>query len=72
VLETTRGCENSLWNQQLVEETTLEQLDSLCDAKHDALLGARIPRNQLLVETPNEVVEDKEFGQVDVGRNSMV
>jgi hypothetical protein len=55
------------------EEATLEQLNKLCGIKHDVLMGARIPRRCLPIESLDvETTENIETKHVDVGKNSSI
>jgi hypothetical protein len=55
------------------ENATLEELNRLCGAKHDAFTKTRIPRRRLPMETiEGKIVEDREVGHVDLGRSYTV
>ncbi len=55
------------------EDVTLEQLNKLCATKHDIFSGSQIPWRSLPMDMIEvDVGENREMGQLEVGRNSIV
>jgi len=55
------------------EEAMLEQLNTLCGAKHDVLLRAKIPKRCFHVEPlKGEAIDDREIGKVEINKSSIV
>jgi len=54
-------------------KATLEQLNMLCNIKHDIFFGTRIPKRRLPVETVDvEVTNEGEIVCVDSGKNPII
>jgi len=55
------------------EEAILEQLNKLCDTKHDILFGVRIPRRILPMEIQDvEIVDEREIEHINSTKNLIV